>query len=113
MTLSFKMIGCNSSLSDKIKIMTAVLDGIPVQYRDTSVIGTRWDDVGGSDRQWNWKDENIIYRIKPKESKEYHLYVSTVNRTKIIACLKEDDRTIDHGSEYELIKVREILEDDN
>ncbi len=110
-----KKVGFNSTLFDKIEIMQAVLDGARLQCRQyTHGGGEEWVDVDTAQVnfiRWHWDDTKYLYRIKPKEPREFHLYIAKNDPTNITACIKKDDRTVEVGLCYEFVKVREVIEE--
>jgi len=103
----FTGVGCNSTLKDKIEIMQAALNGIPIQYCAKPVRG--WYDAGTP--AWDWTDTQILYRIKPKEPREF--YVVMLDNVVLKAYSKENFNSDERNyyPTHTIIKVREIIED--
>jgi len=108
--MTTKIVDYSSSLADKIKIMQAVLNGIPVQIKHSN--SKVWND-NVEIISWDWTDIHLIYRIKPKEPREFYIAIAQFDQKETLMGTSFERKSLEKcniDKDITIIKVREILE---
>ena len=105
-----KEVGYNSPLKDKIEVMQAALGGEQIQFKGKHM-SDDWVDTSDPHHPdqilWVWSHK--AYRIKPKKPLEYTLIRHKPTGQICLPCSEDSDSPLNLN--YELIKVKEILDD--